>query len=168
MGEVMNLEDALRFLREHQPMSDHASTEEVRLLHIVQQYFYYNPHEDAVPLLLNAFGYFSDQSLYEGLVSTLKKHDRQTVLPHVAAACESPHRGVRLAAANVAFSFPHEMMVDALSELLRDEFSMIRLSAANALERIGGEEVQAVVKTALILEKDEDVQQVLESILARD
>ena len=161
----MTREEALDFLRRHQPLPDTADVWLLDQLRAAILTFHNNPDPACIPLLLHAFGLFDDIHIYQALNDAMKQHKHEDVVPHLVHALGSQHQFVRFTAAGVAACFPDEDLIESLEPLLSDGQPVIRLAAVAALEKIGGPEVRRLFKTRLIFENDPDVTEALESFI---
>ena len=163
----MKTTEALSFLRDHQPLpSDQgmppdliAAYDEVRKSLLAAK------EPECIPLLLGSFGDGSGFGVYQLVEDVLLQFPSEEVVPHLVTKLESNHRGVRYWCAQIAASFPDERLIFPLSRLLKDSDADIRVMAAIALGRIGGQQVRELLRDALRSETDGDVTEAIQEEL---
>lgn len=155
----MTRDEALEFLRKHQPLPDDDALEGelIGRFDEVRKYFAVHLEPDAVPLLLNSFGSGSGFGVYQLVEDTVAKAPSDVVVSHLAKALASPHRGVRYWNAQLAARFPHTRLLAPLNELLRDADSDIRYAAVTAVEQIDDTAAANLLRRALDEEADAEV-----------
>jgi len=166
----MNRQEAIRFLKAHQPLpSDEDMPEAViREFDEIRKFFLQNPDEESIPLLLNSFGDGSGYGVYQLVEDVLLKHKKDVVLPHLLVALTSKHRGVRDWCAEIAVNFPHPDLIAPLATLLEqlDDIDS-RFSAVSALEEIEDPRATTVLREALGREPEEEIRELIEGILSQ-
>ncbi len=161
----MELEDALNFLRENQPLPDDPDPQLLQRFGEVCLFFCENAHPECIPLLLNACNIFNEPSFYDSINAALSHFPKELVVPHLVAACKASYPSIRLISADVASHFPHALLVEPLEELMQEGVPIIRMTAAAALECIGGQDVIAIARQAQVTETDDDVLEILWDII---
>jgi hypothetical protein len=116
----MEPEEAIFFLREHQPMPpDGELTEDLaRKYDEVRRYFISHPNADAVPLFLNSFGEGTGLGVYQRVLDVFRALPSGVVVPCLKAALVSPRRSVRRWTAQFAMDYPDVDLVGPLGALL--------------------------------------------------
>jgi len=163
----LNTEDALDFLRNHQPMPDRPDPTLFQRYCSILVHFEKHPDPRCIPLVLNSFGLFDDTYVYATLKRLIRRYRRETVVPHLVRACRSHYPSVRFAAADVAAKVPDPALIEPLGELLDEGAVLIRLATVVALEVIGGPTVRALARERLPREHDGEIIDILETIIAR-
>ena len=165
----MNKQDAMNFLTNNQPLpNDDELTEEViSKFDGIRKFFLANKDVDCIPLFLNSFGDGSGFGVYQLIENVIIQFHKNEVLPHLIQALDSPHRGVRSWCAEIASSFPDPILIHPLKKLLLEEDMDIRIMACLSLGAIGGDQVTEILENALKSEKNVDVIEVFEDVLAR-
>lgn len=163
----MTPQEAEAFLTEHQPLPPDAELSEglIERFDEVRQYLLLTPNDRAVPLLLNAFGDGSGFGVYQLVEDVLSMIPKERVVPHIARALSSPHRGVRYWNAQIAARFPDAVLVPPLSDLARDSDFDLRYAAITALEQILSGDATAALSATLRDETDPELQALLRDVL---
>lgn len=163
----MTRKEALDFLRQHQPLpaDKDLSREIVDKYDESRKYFLANSDPVAVPLLLNSFGEGSGFGVYQLVGDVIAKLPNEIVVPHLAAALESEHRGIRYWNAQIAARFPEPELTPSLAKLLLEPDHDLRYAAITALEQIGDETAMVVLREALRSEMDEEIRDLLREVL---
>jgi hypothetical protein len=159
----MNTDDALQFLRAHQPMPSDAqlSEEDVEQYDAVRRHFLAHPSPECVPLLLNSFGEGDGLGVYPLVEDVLRKLPKNAVVPHLRAALGSVHRSVRYWCAQIAAVCPDSFLIQPLTLLLDDSDPDIRCAAITALVQIEDGTIVPLLQSALDRESDPEVRQML-------
>jgi hypothetical protein len=118
----MNKEQALQFLREHQPMPpDEEWTEELAEQYAaVRQYFINNPDPACIPLFLHSYGERGGLGLYQMVADVFEQYSAEEVIPHLTKALSSKHRSVRYWTAQICMLFADEQLVEPVLNALKD------------------------------------------------
>ena len=161
----MRPDEMLDFLKDHQPLPDHPPTRIMDRFKEILCFFYENPDEACIPLLLQAFSEWDDLTLYESVQSVIRKFPKGAVLPHLKAALMSPHYSVRLWCADTASHFPDRTLVPFLAKALEERSAEMRMASAVALEKIGDPSAAKAAAKALAGESDKEVREVLSAII---
>ena len=93
----MDTEQALSFLRSHQPMpSDHTiSSEEGEMFVAILEHFQTEHDERCLPLLIHSISSDTGLGMYEHISDVLMAHPRDKVIPQLRRGLESGNDGVR-------------------------------------------------------------------------
>lgn len=161
----MTTEAALAFLAQHQPMPNKPSRHKMKQFGEALTALSEDSDERAIPLLLGCYAEWEDLSLYDVIQELLRCYSREQVLPHLLAGLMDPGKKAAVFHADTARYFPHVDLIAPLARLLHQPKAYARLVAAAALERIGGGLVERIAKSALATEKDDDVQEILQTIV---
>lgn len=164
----MTNEEALDFLKAHQPLPDDPGEELLQRLRSATFCLFQNPDPACIPLLLNALARWDDWSLYDSVQSVLRQFKPAEVVPHLRAGLDHQREVTRSWSADTARFFPHPLLVEPLGRLLGESRPEIRLVAAAALEMIALPEVVKLAERALDTEEDEDVLEILRQIIANN
>ena len=163
----MKQNEYLEFLRQNQPMPDNPTPELLARYREATNFFYENPDPLCIPLFLHSFGNWEDLTIYESVQSVLRLFPAEKVVAHLPAGLTSPNGSVRSWCADTAILFPDPSLVAYIKDLLKDPAVEIRLPAAAAMEKINSPSAREAAAQCLKDERDEDVKEILESILAR-
>ncbi|PLR77520.1 HEAT repeat domain-containing protein [Bacillus sp. V3-13] len=164
----MNFKEAIRFLKAHQPMPDDKalSDEDIKQYDQVRKYFLNHPDPACIPLFLNSFGNGSGYGIYQLIEDTLLMYSDNEVVPHLIAALQSQHKGVRYWSSQIAASFADKKLIEPLSTLLFEQDPDIRYSAITALSQIDDRKIYGILKSALKREDDTEVIELIEDVLS--
>lgn len=131
----MTRDQALEFLREHQPLPDDAALDEAtaETYDEVRKYFEANPDPACVDLFIGSFGDGLGLGIYQLIEDTLDQHPKDVVVQAIEKGLRSPFPGVRYWSANLVTSFPDERFLDRLRVNLKSENPDTRSSSFWAL-----------------------------------
>jgi hypothetical protein len=164
----MTRDDALSFLRSHQPLpaDEDLSDDLIQEYDEVRRFFLQHPDPACIPLFLGSFGEGSGFGVYQLVEDVLLPLGPDQVVPHLSAALVSSCAGVRYWCAQIAGAIPDARLVPALFTVLGDPISDIRVEAAFALGRIGGAEVRDRLRALVDREADQEVLAAIQEALA--
>jgi HEAT repeat protein len=147
----MTRDEALDFLRSHQPMpDDEALSEElIRRYDEVRRHFIDYPDARCIPLFLNSFGEGDGFGVYQLVEDVLTRFPSQEVIPHLLTALSNSSRSVRYWVAEIAASFPDEQLVRPLSVFLTEGDEDLIAASVIALGQIKSREARASLRSAL-------------------
>lgn len=162
----MTREEALGFLRRHQPMpDDEALSEElVARYDRIREYFIANPDPEAVPLFLNSFGRGDGFGVYQLVEDVLAVHDPDVVITALNSALNSGRTSVSYWSAQIAANYPDASLIQPLGHLLEKGDFDTKYAAITALEQIGGPAVLLLLRNALEREPDDELRDLLEEV----
>ncbi|MBV9469789.1 MAG: HEAT repeat domain-containing protein [Abitibacteriaceae bacterium] len=152
----MDKEEALGFLRQHQPMPDDndLSQAEIDKYNEVRKYFMSFPDVACVPLFLNSFGKGDCFGVYQLVELVIEQFSRSEVKPHLLDALVSPFRSVRYWSAQIAAGFPDKDLIEPLSKLLQENDPDVPCAAATALSLIEDEKAKEILGQTIITTQD--------------
>jgi len=166
----MNEEEAIEFLRQHQPMPpDTELTEDLSTRYDeIREYCIAHPDREYIPLFLNSFGEGDGFGVYVQVDEVIREFSAEEVIPHLIKALHSEHPSVREWCAQIAIDFPSPELIDSLRELLqnRDEKQDTRCYAASDLGLIDDKRATAVLEQAFEKETDPRVWVAINDALA--
>ena len=144
---TMTTEQALAFLRQHQPLpaTDDMSAELLDRFEAVRQHFVDFPNEQAIPVLLGALSQGDGHGIFQRVEDCLQQHPAQVVVPYLAAVLREGRPEAKYWAATFAMGFPHEDLVGPLGDLARTGDTESRTAAIMALDLNESAEAQALV-----------------------
>lgn len=167
----MTTEEALDFLRQHQPMPDDEEAAEEVAQEIIDGYenarkhFLDHPDVRCVPLFLNSFGDGTGWGIYQMVDEVLWQFSEDEVVPHLLQALASPLVGVRYWNTQIAMDFPSPRLIPTLTHLVDDPDRGVRCFAIFALSLIPSSEVLPPLQHALATEKDEKERTTIRALL---
>ena len=172
----MSKDEALEFLRRHQPMpdDDKLDQETVDKFAKVADYFYDYPDPECVALLLGSFGNGDgrafgnsddERGVYWEAVYALKKQDRETVIRELMTSLRSSREPVRKWSLEVAKDFPDPALLDCIIPLLDDKNADIVGNSLAVLQSIGGPEARVAVEGYAQSCDDAELQEYAQDIL---
>ena len=166
----MNKDEAFRFLAEHQPMPDFPDHSLMNRFKATTMALYNEKDEACIPLYLNSFGEWEDLTIYDSIQTVLRGFPQKSVVPHLILAMSSKNRNIMYWCADTARYFPDKSLIPCLASLMEDPVIDVRLAGAAALEQVNrgnqSDEIRAMAAQRHCMETDEDILEVLESILA--
>jgi hypothetical protein len=165
----MDVEEALKFLAQHQPMPSDANLTQELMDRYDEVRRYFLTHEDArcVPLFLGSFGDGSGWGVYQLVENVLRRYPSSVVVPALGEALNSSYRGVRNWSLEIAMSFPDRSLVPHFARMLFSKDYEERLLAADNVRQVYRPEDREVVLLALATESDPEIQEILKSLIAQ-
>jgi hypothetical protein len=163
----MTRDEAMSFLRQHQPLPD-VSFDETLHTALRDTYRFFRaspPDREALSLLLNVFGPGTAGGIYQVFDDLLVKYDKEDVVPELQKALASTHRSVRYWNAQLSASFPDERLTGPLAGLLREGDFDMRYAAITALENIRSPVAMRALAEALQRETDDELRALLQDVL---
>ena len=164
----MNREQALSFLRDHQPMPGDADVDRdlVEKYAEVRRYFLRSPDRACIPLFLSSFGEGSCFGVYQLVEDVIRQFPGEEVVPHLLVALSSAHRSVRYWTAQIAACFPAPELVPELEKLLDEDDFDLRYATVTALEQIDDRRVSSILQRTLERETNEEMRDLLRDALS--
>lgn len=100
------------------PTETELTQAEINTFDDIRKYFIAHPDPACIPLLLGSFADDMGLGVYQLCDDVFKKFDWNVVVPHLASAMKSAHKGVRWWAAHWAMEFPAIELFFPLQELI--------------------------------------------------
>jgi hypothetical protein len=161
----MNSEEALDFLREHQPMppEEELSEELITRFDEARRALERDPDPRGLLLLLRSLGEGSGLGVYQLLDDTLRAYDREDVVRALSETLRSSLPSVRSWSMELALDYPDPRLVPHAVALLRSDERDARFFAAAYLVDHWSTDPDAreALRDAAVSEDDPDVRQVL-------
>jgi hypothetical protein len=147
----MTTDEALQFLRSHQPLPPSREISEGLLnqFNEVRKHFAAHPDNRSVPLLLNSFGEGDGHGVYQLVEGTIVAHPETVVIPALLDGLRNPSGSVRYWNAQIAANYTRPELVAPLVEILQSGSLDERLAAVTSLEIIGTSEAKMELESAL-------------------
>ncbi|MEN9284179.1 MAG: hypothetical protein RLZZ179_1672 [Verrucomicrobiota bacterium] len=163
----MTTDEALSFLRTHQPLppTSEVSDALLRRFDEVRRLFAETPDERCVTLLLNAFGQGDGHGVYQLVEDTILAHDRDTVIAALRQSLLNRAGSVRYWSAQIAANYHAPELVTPLVQILTEGDPDERMAAVTALEGIQTPDVVAALEMALQRERESHVQNLIREVL---
>lgn len=167
MTSGMTKEEALQFLRDHQPMPGELELDEntISTFEDVRKYFLANPDKACIPLFLGAFAPDTGLGVYQMVEMVFRKFEPVDVIPHLITALRSERLGTRTWSAEIASGFPSPDLIRPLSEVLSNGDFDLRYAAITALEQIKDSRITDVLRAALEREEEEEIRNLIAEVL---
>ncbi len=164
----MTTDDALDFLRRHQPMpDDEVLTEDlIQQYDEVRQHFIESPDQCCIPLFLGSFGKGDGLGVYQLVEDVLMQHPPHQVIPHLETALSSSHRSIRYWAAEISANFPSQQLLHPLSALLAEHDEDLVSASVIALGQLKSPQARSALRLALGRIPSEHVRVLIEEQLA--
>jgi hypothetical protein len=161
-------QEALSFLRDHQPMpDDQALTEElVRGYRAACEQLLAHPDPACITLVLNSFGKGNGLGAYELAQDVLGQFSPSDTVPRLIAALGTCSDAARSWIAQICQRFPHRDLVEPLARVLVDHDEDCRAFAALALKRVPDVRVVGLLERALRTERAPWIREVYEHCLS--
>lgn len=163
----MNTNEAMEFLRNHQPLPPTRGIDEslLKWFDEVREFFAEHPDPRSVPLLLNAFGEGDGHGIYQMVEKTILCHPENIVVPALLNGLRSHVRSVRVWNAEIAANYSRPEFVVPLSEMLLQGSFDERMAAVIALEAIGNSEAMKALEGALTIDIEKEVKSAIREVL---
>jgi hypothetical protein len=165
----MTTDEALQFLRSHQPLPPTREISEQILAQFdeVRKHFAAHPDNRSVPLLLNSFGEGDGHGVYQLVEDTVLAHPENIVVPALLDGLRSPHSSVREWCAEIAINYPRPELVVPLIGILRGGSVDERMAAVTALGINGTPEARMGLENALESAIEDEVKKAIRQALRR-
>lgn len=163
----MNTEDALEFLRAHQPLpaTGEISDEILSSFDAVVRHFTCVVDDRSVGLLLNSFGEGDGHGVYVTVEDALKVQDPDIVRAELIKSLKSLDGAVRYWSAQIAASFPDDSLASPLAEILAEGTIDEKIAAATALVCIGTSTALDALSEVLKVETDSRVRELIKEVV---
>lgn len=163
----MTNEEALNFLRSHQPLPPDHELDEDTIVRFdkVREFFENNPDPACIQLLLNSFGEGSGFGVYQLVGGTLLMQDKGLVIKELHSALRNPNKGIRLWSAEIASLFPDNSLLEPLVRLLDEDDFDLKYAALTALEQVKTLELLGTLTEYIAKEQEEELRRVAEEIV---
>ncbi len=170
----MTNEDALTFLRQHQPMpDDHVLIHHENLIKTfdqVRRYFIAYPDPACIPLFLNAFGNGMGFGVYQLCDNVFHQFDQSLIIQHLKHALRNPHPGVRWWAAHWAVEYPSPELIAPLEQLLasdedEDAHYLVLAALASLWQESRNEKAKGILEKRREIETDPERLELLTEVL---
>jgi hypothetical protein len=166
---MLTVDQALQFLRDHQPMPpDGDGPDELFARYSeVRVFFRDNPDARCLPLFLTSFGEGNGRGNYQLVEDVFRQFPDEQVLPCLSRALATGNSASRYWVAQIASIFPSDDLVDSLVECLRDEDAAVRHMAVVCLEQINSSRSQDALQKHRDVESEQDILLLLDEVLSR-
>jgi hypothetical protein len=163
----MTIDDALQFLREHQPMppTESISDDLVRRFDEVRKFFIANPDERCVGLLLNSFGEGDAHGVYQLVEDAILPFPEDVVVTALRDSLRNPAGSVRYWSAQIAANYPCQELAEPLIDLLHQGNVDERIAAVTALDMLGTPQVRTEMNKALSADIEDEVKTMIREVL---
>ena len=147
----MTTDEALQFLREHQPLPPTSEISEILIKKYdeVREYFTKNPDNRCISLFLNSFSEGDGHGVFQLVERAILAHPEEIVIPALIESLHNPNRSVREWSAEIAAHYSRPELICPLTNLLRKGGVDERIAAVIALEVIGTTEVKKELEGVL-------------------
>ena len=154
---IMDIRQALDFLKKHQPMPGDEPAEGFLLdtYKEVMDFFLINQNEECVPLFLNSFGSYDGFGVYQLVGDVITKYPSDIVVPALIDAITNGADPVKSWCAEIAYYFPDDRLIDCLGMLTSHENLDIRWPAILALSKIDSNRIMELFGGLLLTERDQ-------------
>ena len=161
----MTSEEALEFLRMHQPMppEEEMSEELITRFDKARRALERDPDPRGLPLLLSSLGEGSGLGVYQLLDNTLRAYDTDAVVRALVVSLGSPVASVRSWSMEFALDYPDPRLVPAAVALLRSDDPDARYFAAAFLveDWVTDPVAREALRDAALHEQDPGIREVL-------
>ena len=163
----MNKEEALNFLRNHQPMpsDDCVTQKELDSYKECIEFFENNPDVECIPLFLNSFSKGRAFEGYDHVRFVFYKLPPENVIYYLKQYLYNENRNIRFWCAQFALDYSYSELTEPLTYCLKDPDNGIRTWAVLALKYIPEEKVTKILQEAYEREIDNAVKKDIEEAL---
>jgi HEAT repeat protein len=164
----VTIDDALQFLRDHQPLppTDSLSDDILRQFDEVRKFFISNPDARCVSLLLNSFGKGDGHGVYQLVEDTILAFPDEVVVPALEGSLRNPAGSVRYWSAQIAANYPRQELAEPLMDLLKHGNLDERIAAVTALELLGTPQAHSEMESALSADIEDEVKEMIHQALS--
>ncbi len=164
----MTTNEALDFLRQHQPMpaDDKLSQDLIDRYDEVRKFFLSKKDARCVPLFLNSFGYIDGHGVYQLVEDVITQFSPEEVVPHLEIALHNPEYSVRYWCAQIASVFPSDKLLPKLQLILEFDDFDLKYAALTALEQFEKYQSKPIIEGFLQKESDEELIDLAKNILS--
>ncbi|CVK17238.1 hypothetical protein Ga0061079_1293 [Apibacter mensalis] len=163
----MTQEEALNFLKEHQPMpkDEDLSEELIRKYDEVRQFFLQNSNKECVPLFLNSFGYIDGLGVYQLVEDVILQFSSEDVVPYLKIALDSKEYSVRYWNVQIAANYLSSELLPLLNKILREDDFDIKYNALTAIGQYNIVLSKPILEQYLHEEDNEELREIANNIL---
>jgi hypothetical protein len=163
----MTTDEALRFLRSHQPLPPTREIGEdlLKSFNEIRKYFITYPDIRSIPLFLNSFGEGDGHGIYQLVEDVILSHPEDVVVPALLDSMRNPLGSVRYWSAQIAANYKNRELVTPLADILRGGNIDERIAAVTALEAIGLPEAMSELEIALNSNVEDEVKDMIRDAL---
>lgn len=163
----MTTDEALQFLRSHQPLPPTRGISEdvLRRFDEVRQHFALHPDNRCVSLLLNSFGEGDGHGVFQLVEDAILAHPQSVVVHALLDGLRNPSGSVRYWNAQIAANCVCPELVPPLADILRRGSLDERIAAVTALEVIGTSEAKMELDAALQSNVENEVKDAIREAL---
>jgi hypothetical protein len=161
----MTTDEALEFLRAHQPLPSDAPDGVLARFDEVRRHFLERPDDRCVPLLLGAMAEGDGHGVYQLVEGTLRAHPEVVVVDALRQTLDHPLAPVRCWSAEIAMSYPRPELIPGLTRMLRHGNPDEQAWAADALSGIKAPESRRALEGALGWITEEEVRLTIRAAL---
>ncbi|SKB09760.1 hypothetical protein SAMN02745166_05182 [Prosthecobacter debontii] len=163
----MTIDDALQFLRNHQPLppTEGMSDELLQRFEEVRKFLIANPDERCVSLLLNCFGEGDAYGVYQLVEDAILAFPDEVVIPALADSLRNPAGSVRYWSAQIAANYPSQELAEPLIELFNRGNLDERVAAVTALEVLGTPQARVEMEKALSADIEDELKTMIREAL---
>lgn len=160
---TMTTDEALQFLRLHQPLPPTRDIGEQLLMRFdeARKHFAAHPDNRSVPLLLNSFGEGDGHGIYQLVECAILAHPENVVVAALLDGLRSPHSSVREWCAEIAINYARPELVAPLIGILRNGSVDERMAAAAALGINPTPEARRGLENAMQTDIDEEIRKAI-------
>lgn len=164
----MTRDQAIEFLREHQPMPDDADLDDAtaETYDEVREYFEANPDPECVSLFIGSFGDGLGFGVYQLVERTLARHPQDIVISAINNGLQSRFPGVQYWSANLAVAFPDDCFLCPLLANLKSGNPNTKSMALGALASLATNLRSERARNAVLEFFDHETDEDLKSIAA--
>lgn len=118
----MTKEDAIKFLKNHQPMPDDIDLSEqlIEEYDNVRKFFLCYQDKECIPLFLNSFGAINGAGVYQLVEDVILQYPKEDVIPHLKKNIESPIYSLQYWGVQIAINYPDDELLPCLMPILKN------------------------------------------------
>ena len=164
----MRQEEALNFLKEHQPMpaDEDLSEELIKEYDEVRRFFLHNKITECIPLFLNSFGYIDGMGVYQLVEDVILKFSMEDVVPYLIKALDSKEYSIRYWNVQIAANYPIPELLPLLNKILNEKDFDIKYNALTAIGQFALILTKPILEEYLQREDNEELREIAKDILA--
>lgn len=165
----MTREEALNFLKKHQPMPADVdlSEELIKKYDEVRKYFLHNKCTECIPLFLNSFGYINGFGVYQLVEDVILNFSEEDVVPHIIKALDSKEYSIRFWNVQIAANYPIPELLPSFKKLLNEKDFDIKYNTLTAIDQYSLILIKPILEEYLQREDDEELKEYTKNILTK-
>jgi hypothetical protein len=165
--DIMIQEEALDFLRQHQPMpkDEDLTADIINKYNEIRLFFIEHKSKECIPLFLNSFGYINGLGVYQLVEDVILQFSMEDIIPYMKEALKSNIYSIRYWNVQIAANYPSFELLPMLTDLLKEDDFDIKYNTLTALRQFDNKVYIPILEEYLKIEKEKELIDVTMDIL---